>query len=935
MNGSEVETCNTNQGLEERLTSILESLVTELRGRKNTIRLDSHLDRDLGLDSLARVELTLRLEKAFDIRLPETTLVEAETPRDLLAAIATAEGTAISNNWLARIGADEIVAHVPAGAQTLVNVLEWHAQHTPERIHVYFYSDESVTPITYGDLHQDAKRVAAGLRALGLGPGQAVALMLPTGRGFLGAFFGALMAGAVVAPLYPPVRRSALEDHARRQAAILNNCQAPIFITSAEVRALSPLLKGLAPQLRAVVTPDELGGEKVYERPACAGHHLALLQYTSGSTGDPKGVMLTHENLLANVRAMGSAVAVRPEKDVFVSWLPLYHDMGLIGAWLGSLYYGMPLVLMSPLTFLARPQRWLRAIHRHRGTLSAGPNFAYELCATKIGDEELSGLDLSSWRVAFNGAEQVSAETMRRFSTRFAAHGFRSDVMTPVYGLAESSVGLAFPPLERGPLIDCVDRETFMRDGVAAPTRLTTDAALCFVGCGRALPGHELRVVDARGHVCDERREGRVQFRGPSSCQGYLNNPEATARLIQGEWLDSGDRGYLVSGEIFITGRVKDIIIRAGHNIYPYELEEAVGKIAGIRQGGVAAFASRDQTAGTERLVIVAETRERRPHVRERLSASVNEAVTAVIGNPPDQVVLASPRAVLKTSSGKVRRDATRQRYERGALEEVSLPLWRQGLRLAMEGAGTWLHRGVAAAAAWLYGSYAWAVFLCGAIAAVAGIGLLPTLSARQTWCRAVARVTASAAGLRLKVKGMQHFNGGDTRIVVANHASYLDAMVLVAVLPIGLSYVTKRELASQPVVGWCLRRIGCEFVERFDLQQSAAAARGMEERARAGASLVFFPEGTFGPAPGLRPFRMGAFLTAARAGMVVVPIALTGTRAILPSGAWRPRRGKVIIDIGAPLSADDDGWRAAVALRDHVRARIAHVIGEPELQQL
>lgn len=933
MNGETGGADNANPWAEARLISVLQGLVTELRGRKQAIDLNCQLDRDLGLDSLARVELLLRLEKEFGVSLAETVLTEAETARDLVAAIAAAGGAV--RREVVPIASGGTPSHgIPADARTLLDVLEWHAQGAPERVHVHLYTEEFPSPLTYGELYRDAKRIAAGLRLQGVAPGEPVALMLPAGIEFLSAFCGVLLAGAVPAPLYPPVRRSALEEHVQRQAAILNNCQATVFITGAEVRALSPLLKGLAPRLRAVVTAGELRSEENYEQPLRRGEDLALLQYTSGSTGDPKGVMLTHGNLLANIRAMGSAVAVRPEEDVFVSWLPLYHDMGLIGAWLGSLYYGLPLVLMSPLSFLARPQRWLQAIHRHRGTLSAGPNFAYELCATKLGDGDLAGLDLSSWRVAFNGAEQVSADTLHRFAARFAPYGFRAKAMAPVYGLAESSVGLAFPPLGRGLLVEHVDRALFSRDRLAVPTTGPADA-LPFVGCGRALPGHELRVVDDHGQPCENRREGRVQFRGPSSCQGYYRNPEATARLRQGEWLDSGDRGYLVGGEIFITGRVKDIIIRAGHNIYPYELEEAVGKLDGIRKGGVAAFASRNAVSGTERLVIVAETRERRPQVRERLCAAVNEAVTAVIGNPPDEVVLAPPRAVLKTSSGKVRRDATRQRYDRGALEEAALPLWRQGVRLAGAGAGTWLRRSAVGAAAWMYAAYAWAGFSLGAVAAVAGVSLLPSLGARQSWCKAVARMTAAAVGLRLRASGVERIYESHTRVVVANHSSYIDAMVLYAVLPTGLHYVTKRELASQPVVGWCLRRLGCEFVERFELKQSAAAARGMEERVRAGASLLFFPEGTFGPAPGLRPFRMGAFLAAARAGVMVVPVALRGTRAVLPPGSWRPRPGEVSIEVGAPLYADADDWRAALILRDRVRVELARLTGEPELKSV
>ena len=275
---------------------------------------------------------------------------------------------------------------------------------------------------------------------------------------------------------------------------------------------------------------------------------------------------------------MGKAVQVT-STDVFVSWLPLYHDMGLIGAWLGSLYHAFPLVVMSPLTFLARPERWLWAIHKHRGTLSASPNFGYELCLRKIPDTALAGLDLSSWRMAFNGAEPVSPETIARFAQRFGQYGLRPQAMAPVYGLAECSVGLAFPPPGRGPLIDCIRRDSFMRTGHAEPAG-SDEADVLRVTRMRAgrFSGHEIRIVDATGRELGERVEGHLEFKGPSATSGYFRNPEQTRLLFHGEWLDSGDFAYMAEGDVYLTGRSKDIIIRAGRNIYPYELEECRGR---------------------------------------------------------------------------------------------------------------------------------------------------------------------------------------------------------------------------------------------------------------------------------------------------------------------------------------------------------------------
>jgi acyl carrier protein len=436
------------------LTGEVKKLVGELHPRQlrvQPVTLDSSMDRDLGLDSLARVELLARIEGSFGVSLPERVFADAETVRDLLRAIEGAQ-SARAPGRIAEVTPPEPgeTMILPHNAQTLVEVLNQHARNHPDRSHIKFYSDESEEKIiTYRRLRDGATALATGLQQRGIQTGEPVVIMLPTGQDYFLAFFGVLLAGGIPVPIYPPMRRSQMEDHLRRHRAIFNNCGALTLITTPEAKGFAQLLKSLVESLKNLVTVQDLcstPGAALYE-PTPAGQSTALLQYTSGSTGGPKGVILTHANLIANIRAMGEAVQVQPG-DVFVSWLPLYHDMGLIGAWLGSLYYGIPLVIMSPLDFIARPQRWLWAIHRHRGSLSASPNFGFEFCLKRLKDEDLQGLDLSSWRAAMNGAEPVSPATVERFCDRFGRYGFRREGMMPVYGLAECSVGLAFPPLD-------------------------------------------------------------------------------------------------------------------------------------------------------------------------------------------------------------------------------------------------------------------------------------------------------------------------------------------------------------------------------------------------------------------------------------------------------------------------------------------------------
>ncbi len=456
----------------EHLCAIAQALAAELhphlRGRRS-VSLDSHLARDLAIDSLGRMELLARLEQAFGVSIPESAVLASETVRELLAVVRNAAPAGpLAQAPPAQAPVAPAVG-APAHAATLNDVLAWYAERAGERAHLFLHTGNGGEElITYGTLYAQAARIAAGLRERGMAPGTPIAIMLPTSREYFFSFFGILLAGGVPLPIYPPLGRAQLAEHVTRHARILANAETPILITGAEAKPLAQLLRAQAPALHAITTVEELATAAPGAVAVPAPDALALLQYTSGSTGNPKGVMLSHADLLANIRVMGATARVSHE-DLFVSWMPLYHDMGLIGAWLGSLYFGMPLAVMSPLTFLAHPERWLWTIHRYRATLSGAPNFGYELCLKRVDDSKLAGLDLSSLRMAFNGAEPVSPDTLERFQARFARYGLRPEALAPVYGLAECALGLAFPPPGRGPRIDRIRREEFMRSGRGVP----------------------------------------------------------------------------------------------------------------------------------------------------------------------------------------------------------------------------------------------------------------------------------------------------------------------------------------------------------------------------------------------------------------------------------------------------------------------------------
>jgi 1-acyl-sn-glycerol-3-phosphate acyltransferase len=926
----------------EALLHVVRRVADEMRPQARhaaTLGLDDSLERDYGLDSLARVELIGRIERELGLTLQEAALTEAETPRDLLRFVAARRGDAAAAAAMAATPAatgpeqrpTEPGETLPDTLPTLIGVFDWHLQRHPNQVLVTLYEEAAQPPLdlSYADLHRDAASLAAGLHALGLKAGDRIAIMLPTGREFFAAFFGAQLAGMVPVPLYPPARPSQLEDHLRRVAGILRNAQARLLVTVERAKPLAHLLRAQLAELHSVCTPADLSqADAAPPRQAHDAGDIAFLQYTSGSTGDPKGVILTHANLLANLRAMQRASQVT-SNDTFVSWLPLYHDMGLIGACLGGLVLGFHLVLMSPLAFLGRPVRWLQAIHQHRGTVSAAPNFAYELCLAKIDERDLETLDLSSWRIAFNGAEPVSAETLERFAHRFARCGLRREALTPVYGLAENAVGLAFPPIGRGPLVDRIDRAALARDGLALPARPDDVQPLRIVSCGLPLPGHELRVVDAGGRELPDREQGQVQFRGPSATQGYLANAAANERLFDGEWLNTGDLGYVAAGELYLTGREKDIIIRGGFNIHPQELEIAVAGLAGVRKGGVAVFAATDQRSGTERLVVLAETTEREPDRRRQLVHEITALSATLLGAPADDVVLAPPRTVLKTSSGKTRRAGCRELYEQGRLGRTQRAPWRQWLALAISAGMASARRVMHGAARAAWGLWAWAVFTTLGMLAWCLLMIVPGLARRRRVVRALTRAAMRLIALPLEVQGLEHLPTRGACVVVANHTSYVDSILLGAVLPACFSFAAKRELSAAPLIGTALRRLGIAFVTRVDAAQGVEDTLALQERVRGGEALVFFPEGTFRRASGMQPFKLGAFVVAAEAGTPLLPVTLNGTRSMLRAGTWMPRRCALRVTVGKPITPGGPGWSNALALRDAARAAMTASLAE------
>jgi acyl-CoA synthetase (AMP-forming)/AMP-acid ligase II len=557
-----------------------------------------------------------------------------------------------------------------------IEVLRQRAASEPDRRAYLFLADgeREADSRTYAALERRALALAAALQHRELG-GKRALLLLPPGLEFVDAFLGCLCAGVVAVPAYPPTSDRTL---VRLQSIVADARPAAVLTTSSLHGRISPLAASLGAVCLAVEeVADDLAD--FWLDPGLGTDSLAFLQYTSGSTAEPKGVMISHGNLLAN-EAMIQAAFGQTAESVIVGWLPLYHDMGLIGNVLQPLFVGAPCILMSPLAFLQRPLRWLEAITRFRATTSGGPNFAYDLCERKIGSDERASLDLSSWQVAFNGAEPVRADTLERFARAFAPWGFRREAFYPCYGLAEATLFVAGGGLGNEPTLADLDAEALVADRVAPPPHSDVARAAAagrvrrLVGCGHAWLDGEVAVVDPKsGTEVSADQVGEIWIAGQHVAKGYWGRRDETARDFgaqltspegtRGPFLRSGDLGFRRDGELFITGRAKDLIILRGRNLYPQDIElTAERSHPALRAGCSTAFSV--EREGEERLILVLEINRGTPNEEfEPIAMAVRVAVSRDHEARVEDVVLAPHGTVPKTSSGKVRRHASRNAY--------------------------------------------------------------------------------------------------------------------------------------------------------------------------------------------------------------------------------------------------------------------------------
>lgn len=523
-------------------------------------------------------------------------------------------------------------------------------------------------PVSYAQLHEEARGYAANLQALGVAPGDHVALLGSTSRPLVTAIQAIWLSGATSVVLPLPMRLSSIEEFVAQTRVRITNADVTLVLVDPELAPFIEPAPGDPPMVGwDAVQPGPgraLAGS--WERPVDDLDRLAILQFTSGSTSDPKGVMLPHRTVGANLDAIAHATSLDPDDDVLVSWLPLYHDMGLVGIFCLSMTTGTPLVLGAPTDFMAGPARWMEWISTYGGTATAGPNFSYVLAARALRRGEV--LDLSRLRIALNGAEPIDPETVASFIESGERHGLRPGAVFPAFGMAEVAIAGTFPVPMSGLRTDPVARRVLEAERYAAPVEPDAPGARHLAILGRPVQGLEIRVVDPMsGDVLKEREVGELEIRGTSVTPGYYKRPDANAELFHDGWLRTGDLSYLLDGEMVMCGRIKDMIIVGGRNVYPEDVERALADVVGVRAGNVIAFGV-DGAQGKEGLIVVAESKSD-DHAEVR--RSVAQRVRDAIGLPAKEIVLVEPGSLPKTSSGKLQRSLCKLRYLGKELQAV------------------------------------------------------------------------------------------------------------------------------------------------------------------------------------------------------------------------------------------------------------------------
>ena len=547
------------------------------------------------------------------------------------------------------------------------NVLFSLYKENPDKICLIFVrSNFPDTSITYRELLENSAVYANKYRERGIEPGDVVILILQHSIELIYAYFGAVLNGSIPSIL-PFLTEKLLPDRYRSDLTSLIAITHPSAIVT--YRDFQNEVKQATKEgdlVREILIVEDFDGKKPIDISTLGGFNrkssdIALLQHSSGSTGLQKGVALSHESVMNQLLSYGSILQLDTQHDVIVSWLPLYHDMGLIACFLMPILRNIPLVLLSPFEWVRAPHKLLEAVTKYKGTLTWLPNFAFNFCAQKIRDRYLEAIDLGSWRAVINCSEPTRAESHEAFYKRFKKYGLKESVLNTCYAMAENVFAVTQSPLNQDPLIDVIDRNSFQVEKIAVPS--FKGDTIRMLSAGKTIPGVKVKIINEKGDILNDRHIGQVAINSNCMLSEYFNRPNETRKAFLDGWYLTGDFGYLVDEELFITGRMKDLIIVGGKNVYPQDIEQLAMEIQGIHPGRVVAFGIFNDEAGTEDVVLIAETSEIETLKREELANKIRKIVTTGSAIALRQVILVDRKWLIKTSSGKIARSANKEKY--------------------------------------------------------------------------------------------------------------------------------------------------------------------------------------------------------------------------------------------------------------------------------
>lgn len=557
-------------------------------------------------------------------------------------------------------------------------------------VKVHFWKNKNnISSYTYKELKDQALLVTGKLQKLGVKKGDRVAIVLPTDPSFYHAFFGTIFSGAIAAALYPPVRLGRMDEWKERTALMMKSINCKAVITDKKIfNLLGEPVRSASPEL-GCFTVDELQKDGIRgEIPPLQQRDLCIIQFSSGTTGSPKPVALSHANIVKNAHSILSTLPGDLKEHSAVSWLPLYHDMGLVGCLFSAMMAIRDLTLIRPEQFIARPKMWLEALTVQKATVSVAPNFAFGLCTNRISKKDMAELDLSHWKVALCGAEAVHPNTLKNFAQKFATIGFKETSLSPVYGLAEATLAVTFSPLEQAPLSTVFDREQLEIHGKAVPA----EHGVTLASVGQALPDTQIEVRDANNVKINDNVVGRVWVKSAGIMEEYYLNPEATAEIIRDGWLDTGDQGFIHQGNLYLCGRYKDAIIIRGRNYSASDIEHSLEELPGVRQGCAAAFSDYvNEEDDSESLVVLVEYRKKQVDNTEELKKKISEKIQLQCNLKAADIVLLEPGTLPRTSSGKIRRNAAKIQWRQHNLQKPGAGGIKTVLKESIQ--GVWQHR--------------------------------------------------------------------------------------------------------------------------------------------------------------------------------------------------------------------------------------------------